>query len=681
MRWISIAALFLVLTLPALAAGSDQEYLDVYNEILQADTLLESGHADAAAARYLQAQSDLQKLQAEHPTWNPDVVKFRLDYVTAKLQPLGNLPPATNAPPALAPEPVQPAPAAQPAAAPVARQIAGLREQIRSLTNANAELQGKLKEALSVQPAAVGPAELARAEAKIVALEKERDLLAVELEREKSAHASAAAAAKTAVGSEDIAPLKARAAAEEKNFQLEIARLKDAAAKSETKLAAANQELEVLKAKHAAEGAKQASVVRDQLNQQLSAISKDEAEIARLKDSLLEAEKKLAAANNELDALKATRAVETPPAASAKAGIDELEKLKEELAERSKDLADAEAHGNQELSRLRASLEQAVQQRDELEKKLAAATLAQMSPAPASPETPVAARQVEQLQARLAVLEANPVPYTAEELALLEKSPAPPAVAAPVVPPATASASPVVAPVATPPVAPPATPPVAAPAAPPVASSALPPAKVPAPALQPRHVYSSKDLPPGAGALWADALRASMERDYETAEQKFKDVLRQDETNVYVLAHLAEAQLAAGHLEDCEQTLRRALAVDPNDPATLYSLGLLRYRQDKLEDALAALSLSAKFNPTNAATQNYLGCVLAGEGLRPAAETALRKALQSDPEYADAHFNLAVVYAGNKPPSPELARWHYKRAVALGHAKNAGLEKLMEESP
>lgn len=189
------------------------------------------------------------------------------------------------------------------------------------------------------------------------------------------------------------------------------------------------------------------------------------------------------------------------------------------------------------------------------------------------------------------------------------------------------------------------------------------------------------DLPPGAGALWADALRASMERDYETAEQKFKDVLRQDETNVYVLAHLAEAQLADSHLADCEKTVRRALAVDPNDPASLYTMGLLRYRQDKLDEAQAALSLSAEYNPTNAATQNYLGCVLAAQGLRPAAETALRKALQSDPEYADAHFNLAVVYAGNKPPSPELARWHYKRAIAMGHARSASLEKLMGENP
>jgi Tfp pilus assembly protein PilF len=72
---------------------------------------------------------------------------------------------------------------------------------------------------------------------------------------------------------------------------------------------------------------------------------------------------------------------------------------------------------------------------------------------------------------------------------------------------------------------------------------------------------------------------------------------------------------------------------------------------------------------------------LAEKGLRTAAETALRKSLQYDPDNADAHFNLAVVYAGNHPPSLALARWHYKRALALGHGKSETLDKLMVETP
>jgi Tfp pilus assembly protein PilF len=44
------------------------------------------------------------------------------------------------------------------------------------------------------------------------------------------------------------------------------------------------------------------------------------------------------------------------------------------------------------------------------------------------------------------------------------------------------------------------------------------------------------------------------------------------------------------------------------------------------------------------------------------------------PNYAGAHHNLAVVYATQKPPFLELARWHYQKALGMGHPKNAELE-------
>jgi Tfp pilus assembly protein PilF len=69
--------------------------------------------------------------------------------------------------------------------------------------------------------------------------------------------------------------------------------------------------------------------------------------------------------------------------------------------------------------------------------------------------------------------------------------------------------------------------------------------------------------------------------------------------------------------------------------------------------------------------------VLADKGLRSAAETAFRKALASEPDYAEAHYNLAFIYAEEKPPSMEMARWHYRRAVDLGHGKSPELEKLL----
>jgi tetratricopeptide (TPR) repeat protein len=193
----------------------------------------------------------------------------------------------------------------------------------------------------------------------------------------------------------------------------------------------------------------------------------------------------------------------------------------------------------------------------------------------------------------------------------------------------------------------------------------------------PAKAHTSKELPAGAGALMAEATLDLRQQKFKEAEEKYNEVLRQDENNVYVLAHLASAQYEAGEMDACEKTVLRAISLDPDDANSQYLLGVIRYRQTRLDDALAALNRSVKSNPTNSGAQYYLGSVLFEKGQRPAAETAFRKALQLDPEYADAHYNLAYVYATETPPSLELARWHYKHAIDLGHVKNDAMEKLL----
>ena len=531
MRRIAVVILLLTLAGVSRASGPDDQYLDIYNEVLQADNLQKNGHAPQAVERYLEAQSALKKLQAEHPNWNSDIVNFRLDYVAEQLQTLAKaMPAAPVTPPAVAP-PTKNATEVSNAAA----EISGLQEQIRSLTAANGELENKLKEALSVQPAAVSPRELAKAQEKATALQKENDLLTVELQQAKAAKPAAAPSAEA-----------------------------DDAAK---KLVAANQALADFKAQASLE------------------TTAAQTAIGQLKDALAEAQKKLAANAGE---------------GSLKDITAERDRLKEELAARTKDLADAESR--RDLVEARAKLAEVERQRDEL-------------------------------QAKLAVIEATAVPYTPEELAVMKANPS------------------------------------------------VPPAQLPASPPEKKHiVHTMKDLPPGAGALMTEAYRASQEGDYKKEAEKYQEILRQDENNVYVLSYLAKSQYMMNQLDECESTVKRALALDPEDAPSLYLLGILRYRQDKLDEALDALSRSAKYNATNAGTQNYLGCVLTDKGLRSAAETAFRKALASDPNYPDAHFNLALVYAQDKPPSLELARWHYQKAVELGHPKNSKLEKLLGQS-
>src|SRR5207237_7077689 len=65
------------------------------------------------------------------------------------------------------------------------------------------------------------------------------------------------------------------------------------------------------------------------------------------------------------------------------------------------------------------------------------------------------------------------------------------------------------------------------------------------------------------------------------------------------------------------------------------------------------------------------------KGWQEAAEKEMLEAVAVKPDYADAHFNLAVIYATASPPSKELAKRHYTKATELGAEPDGSLEKLL----
>ena len=92
------------------------------------------------------------------------------------------------------------------------------------------------------------------------------------------------------------------------------------------------------------------------------------------------------------------------------------------------------------------------------------------------------------------------------------------------------------------------------------------------------------------------------------------------------------------------------------------------------------LSQSYKLDPNNPDTLYQLGVVFAEKGLRDDAEKAFRKAIKLAPKYAEPHFNLAVIYATRNPAYPQLANFHYQKAVSLGLPRNMEFEKALQVS-
>jgi Tfp pilus assembly protein PilF/predicted nucleic acid-binding Zn-ribbon protein len=586
MKWLSALIVSLaMLGGIAQAAGPDDQFIDVYNLIQQADDLNKGTNPRLAVEKYNQAKAGLLKIQRGYPNWNSDVIKFRLDYVTDKLNEANlrlNNATSTGA--------TTGAPAPKKAtAAELQQQITDLAAQVSALAADKSALEKRLKEALSVQPAATDPNELNKAYKQIDELKKERDLLRLSVEESKANQ-----------------PEDKKALSKEAKLIKERDALK-------AELEQASNNIEQLKSQIAASssGKKGLKALQEQLDDAGKAKAKQAKEIASLQTDLDQAAKDNESLKKQLS--------------KASSGDKGLKALQEKLDDAEKEKAKLQ----KEIESLKNKLSSKEAKQAAKEKKASAG------------------KEVEQLKARLSVLEAARVEYTPEELALIQKAPVKPEV-------------------------------VPVPAAQPVADTTTP---APATNAPKSKIRSAKDLPPGTSALMSEAQRTFMAHDYEAASKKFSDILRQDENNVYVLSHLASAQYFANHPEDCEKTLDHALSIDSNDAFCLYTKGNLRLSQKKLDEALDLLTRSAAINSTNSAVQNSLGLVLSQKGLTKPAETALRKALQMDPDFPEAHQNLAVVYATQKPPFLELARWHYKKSIMLGQPKNTDLEKLLEAAP
>lgn len=193
---------------------------------------------------------------------------------------------------------------------------------------------------------------------------------------------------------------------------------------------------------------------------------------------------------------------------------------------------------------------------------------------------------------------------------------------------------------------------------------------------EPPHLF----VPELAREAAAEGNRAFAAGDHDTARLAYGKVLEIVPGNLLALVNLGMVEFAAGRPAEAEKHLRHALSLQLDNAAAWLTLGTLYMEQGKLDAALAALAQSAVSDPTNPRTRNYLGVVLGRKGWLDAAQDELRKAVEIDPSYSDAHYNLAFFYLDRDPPLVELARRHYYRSVELGAPRDAELERQLTPS-
>ena len=190
----------------------------------------------------------------------------------------------------------------------------------------------------------------------------------------------------------------------------------------------------------------------------------------------------------------------------------------------------------------------------------------------------------------------------------------------------------------------------------------------------------------GAEALSDEAKKLADEastlvnqRRFPDAEKKYQRIVEMAPENHFALANLAVTQIQSGKLSAAQVALEKAVALKPDDVFASVNLGNVYCRQGRFDDSIAVLNRVIPADPKNAVAHNYLAIALGKKGDTAEAEESFRASLAINPNYANAHFNLAVMYANAEPPSLQLAKKHYEKAKDLGADPDSVLERRLAQ--
>lgn len=175
-----------------------------------------------------------------------------------------------------------------------------------------------------------------------------------------------------------------------------------------------------------------------------------------------------------------------------------------------------------------------------------------------------------------------------------------------------------------------------------------------------------------------EATQLFEQQDFDGAAAKYQSILNTYPKSLYALSNLAVVRFQQGNYPEAEKALRQAVLIAPQDAFCHSVLGIVLYQEGKYDEAVQILSRAVALDGNDPKTRNYLGIAASQKGWQEAAEQECRKAIDLDPNYGDAHFNLAVIYSTQKPPSKELARRHYEKALGLGVPADPQLEKMID---
>ena len=173
----------------------------------------------------------------------------------------------------------------------------------------------------------------------------------------------------------------------------------------------------------------------------------------------------------------------------------------------------------------------------------------------------------------------------------------------------------------------------------------------------------------GLGSIYDDLDNPDLT--FENYENALK--LNPELTELY--APMGVAYFQKDNVVKAEEYLLKAVNAKSEDDQTQYLLGVIRYKQQRYNDAIAALKKSVQINDT-AEAHYYLGEVYDKTDKDKDAIREYKEAVRLNPRYTDAWFDLGVAQYNHNNYDEAIAA--YKQAVTLKNDNYEFYENLAD---
>ncbi len=201
----------------------------------------------------------------------------------------------------------------------------------------------------------------------------------------------------------------------------------------------------------------------------------------------------------------------------------------------------------------------------------------------------------------------------------------------------------------------------------------------PAAKLEQLPIGKADPLPDHTATLARKAADAFAKHDWEAARAAYKEMLTVDDKNALAWANLGAVEQQAGRTKEAIESFEQSVKRNPSVSQSWNALGLLYSEKGDTYLAISMFTRAIHEDPLDARAHNYLAIACRALSWHTAAEAELQRAIELNPQYGIAHFNLALLYVDQKPPSIELAKRSYQKALALGVEKDEILERRLKE--